>query len=134
MLSGRTALIIAGVGAAIIVFYMFYLVLRLNCRLDTKLKGGAPTSCSVEQSQCSQQCESDSKCQVSKQVVQEEEEPKKCPGVISTEHAAAECRPDVYVDFAGELVKRLMASAKKVTQDRGLDKKYYNDLLKEIYF
>lgn len=138
MLSGRTALIIAGVGAAIVVLYMFYLVLRLNCRLDTKLKGGAPTSCSAKQErqQCSaQQCQAEKESQQCQVSAEESEESKcpKCPGIISTEHAAAECKPDVYVDFAGELVKRLMSSAKKVTQDRGLDKRYYNDLLKEIY-
>jgi hypothetical protein len=136
MLSGRTALIIAGVGASIIVFYMFYLVLKLNCRLDTKLKGGAPiSSCSVDRKQCQEATGKPQQCGASTKVVSEADEGKcpKCPGIISNEHAAAECNPDVYIDFAGELVKRLMASAKKVTHDRGLDKKYYNDLLKEIY-
>lgn len=42
MITGNTALLIAGIGISIILLYIFYLVLRLNCRLDTKLKPGCP--------------------------------------------------------------------------------------------
>lgn len=45
MISGKSALIIAGIGSAIIVIYTFYLVLRLNCRLDTKISRSECPKC-----------------------------------------------------------------------------------------
>jgi hypothetical protein len=103
----QNALIITGVGAAIILLYVLYLILRLNCRLDTNIKSTCGKSSPAPA--------------------------KKAPVKAQEEHPVATCKPEVYTDYAEILVKKLMASSKKVTKDRGLGKKYYHQLLLEIY-
>ena len=131
MISGQTALIIAGVGAAIIVIYMFYLVLRLNCRLDAKAQGGTCSMASDEPQES--QLEAKPPVEAPEECVMEEEKPTCAVCNKEEKHLAATCKPGVYTDFAGILVQRLMESAKKVTQDRGMDQKYYHYLLRTIY-
>ena len=127
MLSGRTALIIASVGAAIIVIYMFYLLIRLNCRLDAKIKGA---TCNMDKTDQENDSPPNPKC--FEEGKNEKPKEEKCP-CKNDDKLASPCTPGVFSDFAGVLVKRLMTSAKKVTEDKGLDKKYYNNLLREIY-
>jgi hypothetical protein len=119
MITGKTALIITGIGIGVIVIYVFYLVLRLNCRLDTKLT-----------STCSNNSPNSDQKRTKRPM--RPKRPKR-PKRKVKKHPIATCKPGVYGDYATVLVKRLMNTAKKVTSDRGLDEKYYNQLLLAIY-
>lgn len=137
MITGNTALLIAGIGVSIILLYIFYLVLRLNCRLDTKLKkpcpykekNGAPANdCPVDKypEPVSKPKSAPKPKPAPKPVVPEEEEKEKA-------HPLMTCSPEMYQDYAERLVKRLMKTAAKVTKDRGQDARYYNRLMIQVY-
>lgn len=130
MLSGRNALIIAAIGAAIVVLYTCYLVLRLNCRLDTKIRPNAPGAGRCSASVQPEQPEPE---QPEPEDPEAKPKPEPEPKPQKETHLAARCHLGVYKDYASELVKRLMKSAKHVTKDRAGAEKYYNALLREIY-
>jgi hypothetical protein len=109
-LSQFQILVILGISFSIVLLYILYLVFRVNCKLDTSIK---PLSCKTKTRKPVNVDEYPSNPQP-----QEPQEPTSLP----------DC-----VDYASDLTKRLMNSAQRITNERGLDDRYRQRLLLEIY-
>lgn len=132
MITGNTALLIAGIGVSIILLYIFYLVLRLNCRLDTKLKKGCPYK--KKKAAPASDCPLDDYPEPAPKP-KPKPAPKPAPKLQPEQknHPLLTCSPPMYPDYAERLVRRLMDTAKKVTKGRGQDARYYNHLMVQVY-